>query len=70
MTPKLHVRRGLEIQKWLDDNPQGENVVFVILDDDSDMEHLMDRLVQTDHEFGLTQEDAGKAILMLKGVTW
>lgn len=39
---------------------------FVILDDESDMEHLMDRLVQTDGEVGLQGEDVVKAIEILK----
>lgn len=66
-------QRGDEIQEWLSDYKAlhpGEKVVFVILDDDSDMSHLRDRLVQTDEKTGLTNEDADKAILMLKEVTW
>jgi hypothetical protein len=44
--------RGHEIQAWLDENkvlPQD----IVIVDDDSDMAHLMDRLVKTDSYDGL-----------------
>ena len=56
------VCRGTEIQGWLDDNPVE---VFVILDDDADMGHLMNSLVQTPFETGLTKELADRAIEML-----
>jgi hypothetical protein len=39
---------------------------FVILDDESDMEHLMDRLVQTNGYVGLQDKDVEKAIQILK----
>lgn len=71
VTPRLHrtpdgeVRvRGDEIQAWLDaqvEKPQS----FVILDDDSDMTHLMEFLVQTDDDFGLTQGDVERAVKVL-----
>lgn len=38
---------------------------FIIIDDDSDMSNLMDRLVQTNFEDGLRDEDVKKAISML-----
>ena len=56
-------KRGIEIQTWLDENPGVEK--FIILDDDSDMVHLMPHLLQTDGEFGLTNEIADKAIKRL-----
>lgn len=62
-TPKLWKKRGVEIQTWLDENPGVEK--FVILDDDSDMVHLMSHLLQTDGEFGLTNEIADEAIKRL-----
>ena len=62
VTPKLWEERGHEIQAWLDENPV-EN--FIILDDDSDMVHLMPHLLQTDGEFGLTDEIADEAIKRL-----
>ena len=62
-TPKLWKKRGVEIQTWLDENPGVEN--FIILDDDSDMVHLMPHLLQTDGEFGLTNEIANEAIKRL-----
>lgn len=45
------LERGHEIQQWLDENPGVES--FVILDDDSDMAHLKDRLVRTGNCCGL-----------------
>jgi hypothetical protein len=55
--------RGEEIQAWLTENP--DVTQFVILDDDSDMAHLIDHLVQTDHKVGLTAADVKKASLFL-----
>lgn len=40
---------------------------FVILDDDSDMAHLMSKLVLVDNMVGLTLKDARKAIRILNG---
>ena len=69
--------RGEEIQKWLDDraalHPE-EKVRFVILDDDRDMIHLIDRLVWTGAEKGpqpgLRPRHIEPAVKLLKGVTW
>jgi hypothetical protein len=55
--------RGYEIQAWIDLNPI-ENMV--ILDDDSDMAHLIGHLVKTNKKTGLTEEDARKAISIVK----
>lgn len=63
-TPRLHIRRGLEIQKWLDEN--GQDVTnFIIIDDDSDMEHLMDRLIQTNMDYGFMYPEYRKALAKL-----
>lgn len=57
-TPRLkdeggRVYRGNEIQAWLDDTGFREPVEsFVILDDDSDMVHLSDRLVHVVNGMG------------------
>lgn len=59
--------RGKEIEKWISNNYIPKS--FVILDDDTDMEPFMDKLVQTDCELGLTDKDADKAISMLKSTT-
>lgn len=64
-TPILHQQRGYEIQQWLDDNKfNGE---FIIIDDDSDMCHLLDHLVRTDCQLGFTIYDYNKALQMLGG---
>lgn len=55
-------RRGDEIQQWLDENEEAES--FVILDDDSDMEPFMDRLVKTTFTTGLQDEHVEKALEM------
>ena len=61
---KIGTRRGHEIQAWIDE--LGEPLEsFVILDDDSDMEHLMGHLVQTDGSVGLTGADAQRAVEIL-----
>jgi hypothetical protein len=59
--------RGAEIQQWLDDRrkSKGDVEAFVILDDCRDMPTLLDFLVQTEFETGLTREDAEKALQIL-----
>ena len=57
--------RGKEIESWLKDHP--EVTEFVIVDDDSDMEPYMDRLVKTDGRNGFTFTDAEKVIEMFGG---
>jgi hypothetical protein len=78
-TPRLHKRRGIEIQQWLDEHNAEYDAdpefskehyheradSFIILDDDSDMEHLMDRLVQTKTDLGLQDEHVEQAIKLL-----
>lgn len=56
--------RGHEIDYWL--RYQGEGVThFVILDDGSDMEMHQKRLVQTDPDIGLCDEDVDLAIRVM-----
>lgn len=57
--------RGKEIETYLKAHP--EVTEFVIVDDDSDMEPYMDRLVKTDGRNGLTWTDAEKVIEMFGG---
>jgi hypothetical protein len=60
--------RGGEIKVWLEywSKYNSEEITsFVILDDDSDMEPFMDRLVQTDSDDGLLMEHVEKAIVIL-----
>lgn len=68
MTPRLGTKRGIEIKKWLSDNPEVTD--FVILDDDSDMEEYNEtNLVQTNfYEGGLLEKhkDKIKEILHIK----
>ena len=65
MTPILHQQRGLEIQQWIDDNNfKGK---FVIIDDDSDMCHLLPLLVRCDCQLGFTIYDYQKALRLLGG---
>lgn len=62
-TKDLPGQRGGEIQEWLDRHPEVTH--FVILDDDSDMLHLKDKLVQTDAYDGLGFRDYRKARAIL-----
>ncbi len=62
-TPILYQQRGLEIQKWLDDNNFKEK--FIIIDDDSDMCQLLPFLVRCDCQLGFTIYDYQKALKML-----
>jgi len=63
-TPILQARRGKEIQAWIDDNQFTGK--FVIVDDDSDMEHLSHFLVKTKFATGLTKKESELAISMLQ----
>lgn len=60
-----HVERGHEIQRWLSEHP--EVTSFAILDDDTDMAHLYDRLVLTDCEDGLQAEHVERLVVLLTG---
>ncbi len=53
-TKNLGTKRGIEIQEWLDENVDLGIEKFVILDDDMDMEHLIDYLIVTDTNIGMT----------------
>lgn len=63
ITPRLpYPGRGAEIETWLltYEAAQHERPAFVILDDDDDMGPHLNRLVQTDHRVGLTEEDCDR----------
>ena len=65
-TPVLYNKeRGDEISAWFESHPDFKDAVYVILDDDADMNVHMDRLVKTDYRYGLTDSKAEKAIEML-----
>lgn len=59
------VSRGTEIQEWLNEHKDLGVEAFVILDDDSDMDHLKMKMVQTDYRYGLTPSDGEQAIIIL-----
>ena len=56
--------RGHEIQRWLTLHPEVMN--FAIIDDDSDMVHLMQRLVHTSWLTGMLDEHVDGLIEMLR----
>lgn len=63
-TPVLYQQRGLEIQKWLDDNNfKGK---FIIIDDDCDMCYLRPFLIRCDCQLGFTIYEYQKALEILK----
>lgn len=65
VTPRLKlIPRGNEIQAWLDKHP--EVTEFVIIDDDSDMLHLKDKLVKTSPLHGFQYGDLLWALRILK----
>ena len=60
--------RGQEIQEWLDQASAVQpdvKWVFAILDDDTDMDPVKNRLVKTRFETGLTKAKADKVIVLL-----
>ncbi len=59
----IGARRGYEIKAWLDDHPGVER--FAIVDDDSDMGPLIDRLVKTSMERGILDEHVERLVAML-----
>lgn len=56
--------RGYQIQCWIDRNPGVTNIV--IIDDESDMDNLMNKLVKTSSFIGLTSKDVDLALDVLK----
>ena len=50
-TKIMHKARGIEIQDFLDSHPFIDD--FIILDDDSDMEHLINHLIKVNTYTGL-----------------
>lgn len=59
-----HRRRGYEIQEWLQNNESWKR--FVILDDDSDMEHLIEYLYLLDNRIGIHMLDIPNITRLLK----
>jgi len=61
----LSVPRGREIKAWIARNDWRNITAVCILDDDSDMEHMADKLIQTQFTYGLQDEHVARAIRML-----
>ncbi len=64
VTGKENGCRGYQIQCWLDRNPGVTHMAIV--DDESDMDKLMNKLVKTNSFVGLTATDADRIVDMLK----
>lgn len=64
MTPRLYLQRGEEIQAWIDENNFTGR--YIIIDDDSDMCHLLPVLVRCDCQLGFTIYDYQKALKLLQ----
>lgn len=67
LTPTLGGLRGHEIQDWLRHRAERRDDVeaFVIIDDDSDMDHLLPKLVKTTCATGLLDEHVEAAARLL-----
>ena len=61
--------RGGEIALWLDDTDYPVDTIAIV-DDESDMHHLMPYLVQTTWQNGLQDEHADRLIEMLSVPNW
>lgn len=58
--------RGLQIQEWIDTNPEYVDHILVIIDDSDDMNHLLHRLIRTDGRVGFTETDAKRVIALIE----
>lgn len=56
--------RGLEIMDWLEKNASGTS--FAIVDDHAEMGPVLDALVQTDPDVGLTGHDVERIVKLLE----
>lgn len=59
-TPNTGMERGIDIQEWLDRHSNVTNIV--ILDDDSDMCHLIEYLVKTKHQSYTKTKDGWRKV--------
>lgn len=64
VTPRMNAERGYEIQAWLDKTTE-EIESYVIIDDSSDMAHLLPRLVRTSWKTGFRDDHIDAALGML-----
>lgn len=62
-TPILNEPRGIEIQAYLKGLDYQPN--FIILDDDTDMDNLIEYLIKTSITIGLSEENVNEAIMKL-----
>ena len=67
VTPNLEKRRGYEIDTWLDKHKHKVRN-YVIVDDDSDMEMHISKLIQTHTFQGLTKERADRIVELFRMV--
>lgn len=58
--------RGEEIQAWVTEH-EAELDTWVILDDHTDMGLVLNKLIQTEHDVGLTDDHVERAIKVLNG---
>ncbi len=56
--------RGCEIQRWMDKYPDHK---LVIIDDSTDMGHLLPFLVRTNPDTGIVESDIEKAVEIVNG---
>lgn len=63
ITGQENGNRGYQIQCWLNKHP--EVTSFVIIDDESDMGELMNKLVKTSSFIGLTEKEVLQAVELL-----
>ncbi len=68
ITPKYLGCRGNEIQAWLTARGRSADDC-VILDDSSDMAHLIPRLIRTSNDVGLTDADCDRAVALFSEAT-
>ena len=68
ITPVMWDKRGFEIQEYMDKLTDDGYTIdsIVIIDDDSDMKHLSNFLVQTSFKKGFTYWDYRKALKKLR----
>lgn len=65
VTTRKYDIRGKQIQEWLKQHKEVNN--YVIIDDDSDMGELINKLAKCDSKTGLTNEVKNKCIELLGG---
>lgn len=64
-TPVLGTIRGIEIETWLTNNVKSELYHIIILDDDSDMGDLKNKLIQTNSCEGFGYVDLRKCMYLI-----